>query len=124
MKHIKTKNKTPPLKGGRGTDRFVTELPVDIGGIQGVTRNISATGIYFETEMAQEPGSRVNFTVEVHVRGEKLKLVCEGEVVRVGCYDGVFGMATKVLSSFFPTLRKSLASIQALWLACIKISLN
>lgn len=101
MKHKKPQDHTLPLKYARGADRFVTELPVDMGGVQGVTRNISATGIYFETEVAHEPGSRVNFTVEVHIRGEKLKLVCEGEVVRVGCYDGVLGMATKLLSSFF-----------------------
>ena len=101
MKHIKTKNKTPPLKGGRGTDRFDTELPVEIGGIQGVTRNISASGIYFETEMVQELGSRVHFTVEVNVRGEKLKLVCEGDVVRVDRKDGTVGIAAKLMNSFF-----------------------
>ena len=101
MKHIKTQSKTPSLQHGRGTDRFDTELPVEIGGIQGLTRNISASGIYFETEMAQEPGSRVHFTVEVNVRGEKLKLVCEGEVVRVDRNDGVLGIAVKLASSFF-----------------------
>lgn len=101
MKYIKTQSKTPPLKRGRGTDRFDTELPVEIGGIQGLTRNISASGIYFETEMAQEPGSRVHFTVEVNVRGEKLKLVCEGEVVRIDRKDGTVGIAAKLMNSFF-----------------------
>ncbi|WP_296444417.1 PilZ domain-containing protein [Rhodoferax sp. UBA5149] len=101
MKHIKTQSKTSNLKYERGADRFDTELPVDIGGIQGLTRNISASGIYFETETTQEPGPRVNFTVEVNVRGQRLKLVCEGEVVRVGRNDGVLGIAAKLLSSFF-----------------------
>lgn len=101
MKHIKTQNKTPPFKGGRGADRFDTALPVEIGGSQGMTRNISATGIYFETEVAQELGSRVRFTVEVNVRGEKLKLVCEGEVVRVDHNDGGLCIAAKLESSFF-----------------------
>ena len=101
MKHIKTQNKALPLKYGRGADRFDTELPVEIGGIQGLTRNISATGIYFQIEWMQEPGSRVRFTVEVNVRGEKLKLVCDGEVIRVDHNDGGLGIAAKLDSSFF-----------------------
>lgn len=99
MKHIKIK--TSPLRCERGADRFIAELPVEIGGFHGLTRNISATGIYFETEVAQAPGSRVSFTVEVNVRGEKLKLVCEGEVVRVDHHGGVLGIAAKLESPFF-----------------------
>lgn len=101
MKNKKLQSTTPPLKYARDADRFVTELPVDIGGVQGLTRNISATGIYFETEAAQEPGSRVHFTVEVHVRGERLQLVCEGEVVRVDHIDGMVGVAARLVTSFF-----------------------
>ena len=101
MKHIKKQSTSSTLKFGRGADRFDTELPVDIGGIHGLTRNISATGVYFESEMAQEPGSRVHFTVEVNVRGEKLKLVCEGDVVRVGRNNGTSGIAARLVSSFF-----------------------
>ncbi|HAL39694.1 MAG TPA: hypothetical protein DCP03_16960 [Polaromonas sp.] len=100
MKHIKTQKHTSPLRSARGADRFDTELPDEIGGVQGLTRNISATGIYFETELTQEPGLRVHFTVEVNVRGEKIRLVCEGEVVREDRNDGVLGIAAK-LASFF-----------------------
>ena len=99
MKHIKIK--TPTLHHERGADRFASELPVEIGGVQGLTRNISATGIYFETEVSQAPGARVNFTVEMNARGEKLKLVCEGEVVRVDHRGGVLGVAAKLERSFF-----------------------
>ena len=35
------------------------------------------------------------------VRGEKLKLVCEGEVVRVELHDGVLGIAAKLENPFF-----------------------
>lgn len=91
----------PYLDHERGADRFDTELPVEMDGIQGLTRNISATGVYFETYAAQEPGSSVHFTVEVVVHGEKLKLVCEGEVVRVDRKDGTLGIAAKLTSSFF-----------------------
>lgn len=95
------KKKTPVLKYERSADRFATELAVEIDGVHGLTRNISATGIYFEANLAPAQGSRVSFTVEVMVRGEKLKLVCDGEVVRVEENDGVLGIAAKLENSFF-----------------------
>jgi hypothetical protein len=96
-----------PVNQDRGADRFDTELPVDMSGAKGLTRNISATGVYFETQGSQEPGSRVNFTVEVTVRGEVLKLVCEGEVVRVDRKNGVTGIAAKLGKSFFTNVATS-----------------
>lgn len=101
MKYMNTKTNAAPIKHERGADRFDTELPVEMGDIRGLTRNISATGVYFETESGQMPGSHVHFTVEVNVQGEKLKLVCEGEVVRVDRKDGTLGIAAKLVSSFF-----------------------
>lgn len=93
-----------PLKPGRQADRFNIELPVEIDNMQGLTRNICATGIYFETETAQMPGSHVRFTVEVTIAGEKSKMVCEGEVVRVESKDGVMGVAVALSSSFFANM--------------------
>lgn len=95
------KNKTSLLEYERSADRFITELAVEIDGVHGLTRNISATGIYFEANLAPARGSRVSFTVEVMVRGERLKLVCEGEVVRIEENDGVLGIAAKLENSFF-----------------------
>ena len=106
MEKIKPHKVASPTKQERGADRFDTELPVEMSGVKGLTRNISATGVYFETQASQEPGSRVNFTVEVTVRGEVLKLVCEGEVVRVDKKDGVVGIAAKLGRSFFTNVPK------------------
>lgn len=85
--------------------------------MQGLTRNISATGIYFESEVAQEPGSPVRFTVEVSVRGEKLKLDCEGEVVRINRKEGLLGTAAKFKSAFFSDVREDI-DIGTSFLAC------
>lgn len=101
MEQIRPHKAVFPVKKDRGADRFDTELPVEISGAKGLTRNISATGVYFETQVSQEPGSHVSFTVEVTVRGEVLKLVCEGEVVRVDRKDGTVGIAAKLDKSFF-----------------------
>lgn len=101
MEHQNTQASAPSLNPGRQADRFNIELPVEMGNMQGLTRNICATGIYFETEAAQAPGSHVRFTVEVTIRGEKSKMVCEGEVVRVENKDGMMGVAVALSSSFF-----------------------
>ena len=85
----------------RTADRVSSELPLEIGGIAGLTRNVSATGVYLETTADQVPGSRVHFVVEVNVKGELLKMVCAGEVTRVEHKAGTVGVAVKLTSSFF-----------------------
>ena len=81
--------------------RFDSQLPIELNGKQGLTRNISATGVYFEAQPDQVPGSIVQFVVEVDVQGQKLKMVCKGEVVRIDHKDGVVGIAVKLAHSFF-----------------------
>jgi hypothetical protein len=43
----------------------------------------------------------VHFVVEVLVKGERLKMVCAGDVVRVEQKLGMVGIAVKLSSSFF-----------------------
>ncbi|MBV5298104.1 MAG: hypothetical protein JZU64_08205 [Rhodoferax sp.] len=52
----------------RLADRFDTELPIELDGIPGLTKNISATGIYFESQINQAPGSVVQFVVDVEAK--------------------------------------------------------
>ena len=101
---MEPKQTTPSYPQGqsrRSADRFVSELPLEIGGAAGLTRNVSATGVYFETSLDQVPGSRVQFVVDVVVKGEVLKMVCAGDVVRVERKLGTMGIAVKLTSSFF-----------------------
>lgn len=106
MKKAPHKLKTALPHIQRSADRFDTELPVEIDGISSLTRNISATGMYIETDTHQTPGSHVHFTVEVVVRGQNLKLVCEGEVVRVEQKGDTTGIAIKLDKSFFSDIEK------------------
>ena len=101
MKSAIRKNKSTLADAQRNADRFDTQLPVDIDGIPSLTRNISATGMYVETDTHQTPGSHIHFTVEVVVWGKKLKLVCDGEVVRVDQNGDKTGVAVKLDNSFF-----------------------
>lgn len=84
----------------RGAERIVSALPLTHGCSHTFTENISATGVFFETDEHQTPGSVVNFTVEVLIKGEKFNLVCEGEVVRVEPRGGKIGIAAKLSRSF------------------------
>ena len=80
---------------------------MEINGSSGVTRNISATGVYFETSEEAAPGAKVSFTIEVLVNGESLKMVCSGEVVRVDHKEGRVGIAVKLANSFFADTNNS-----------------
>jgi hypothetical protein len=85
----------------RRADRFETGLPVCLEGAAGQAHNISAQGIYFETDARQEPGSLVNFTVEFTLYGRKHRLLCEGKVVRVEPRGERVGIAARLLAPFF-----------------------
>lgn len=98
---MQTSHLVVPGRSRRAADRVASELPVEINGAMGLTRNLSATGVYLETTVDQMPGSRVHFVVEVVVKGELLKMVCAGEVTRVEHKPGTVGVAVKLTSSFF-----------------------
>lgn len=87
--------------GQRAADRFVSELPVHLNGVDGLTKNVSATGVYFETLAQPEAGSKVSFVVEVTINGQNVNMVCSGQVVRIDHKDDKVGVAVKLTSSFF-----------------------
>jgi len=93
---------TPPgERGQRLADRFASELPIHLNGVDGLTKNVSATGVYFETTTSADPGSKVTFVVEVVINGQSVNMVCSGQVVRVERQPDKVGVAVKLTSSFF-----------------------
>lgn len=106
MRHTTDNNTLPPAHAQRSADRFDTELPVGIDGTRSLTKNISATGVFFETDTRQLPGARIQFTVEVVVRGQKFELIYNGEVTRIEKNDDKTGVAVKLDSSFFSDVDK------------------
>jgi len=84
----------------RKEERVETELPVRIGWVSGTTRDVSATGIFFETDTAYAAGSEINFSVELNdAVGGKMMLKCRGRIVRVEDRDGKIGVATEIIES-------------------------
>jgi hypothetical protein len=82
----------------RSDERITTSFPVTVNGSAGKTRDISASGIFFEVDENTELGSKINFSVQLDTPGGLLRLVCEGEVIRLEKRDGKLGVAAKILS--------------------------
>jgi hypothetical protein len=83
----------------RKGERVCTALPVAVGGTTGVTRDVSATGVFFEMDILCAVGSLVRFTVEVATPARKLILNCEGDVVRTEAHDTRMGLAVRITDS-------------------------
>ena len=68
----------------RGEKRLSAAFPLNLGGGGiGLTRDLSASGIFFETDVINEPGSIVHFTLTFDGPGGGMTLNCEAQVLRV-----------------------------------------
>lgn len=94
-------SRLPSEADHRAAERFETALEVDVEGLQARTRNISATGVYFETDVDLPLGTLLNLNVQFTHGGRKHWLACEGKVVRVTHEDGHNGVAARLLTPFF-----------------------
>jgi len=88
--------KTSPKR--ERASRVQSCLPVSVNGITGVTRDISATGVFFEIDEKYSAGSKIQFELQLDTPGGPLRLVCNGEVVRVVTKDGRSGVAARIIS--------------------------
>lgn len=84
----------------RQEDRVATHLSVVLAHGRGVTRDISASGVFFETSEPLELGSPLKFAIDFdEVPGGPLRLVCEGNVVRIETARGQRGIGVAITSS-------------------------
>jgi len=91
----------PDPSGGahrRRDERIATAFPVSVNGSAGKTRDISASGIFFEVDEDTKLGSKIHFSVQLDTPGGLLNMVCEGEVIRLEKRDGKLGVAAKIIS--------------------------
>lgn len=83
----------------RRSERVPTELPVDLGTAKGTTRDVSATGIFFETDASYRFGSSISFAVELDTPAGKMLMKCQGEIVRIEPRLERVGVAVKITES-------------------------
>jgi hypothetical protein len=81
--------------------RVETRLPVRLsaGGGEGITRNVSATGVYMEIGAEVAVGESIELTVELSSEQGPLWLACSGQVMRVERIEGKLGVAVRFSES-------------------------
>lgn len=83
----------------RRDERIFTALPVNLGTATGITRDVSASGVFFETDATYALGNEISFAVELDTPGGRMMLRCEGEIVRIEPRDARVGVAVKIVKS-------------------------
>jgi len=81
----------------RDAERVRTALPLQAGRGTGVTRDVSASGIFFETDVSYHIGSKVAVELDLDTPWGKVMLRSDGKIVRVEPRDHKVGVAVKFL---------------------------
>lgn len=91
----KTKTKTKKRNYQRREKRVPAALPVDLGRAKGVTRDVSASGAFFETDAKCKVGSAVRFAIRLATPWGPAHFDCRGTIVRVERHEGTMGVAVQ-----------------------------
>lgn len=83
----------------RREERLFTVLPVDLGATKGRTRDVSASGIFFEVDASYALGSSVDLAVELDTPDGKMLIKCRGDIVRIEPCGNEVGVAVKITES-------------------------
>jgi hypothetical protein len=83
----------------RQEERVNATLPIILGRGTGVTRNVSASGVFFETNLDYAPESEIRFAIQLDAPGGKMMLKGQGQIVRVERRNGKVGVAAKIIAS-------------------------
>lgn len=89
----------------RKEERVIASLPVDLGSTTGVTRDVSVSGVRFETDAHYAVGSPISFAVQLDSPGGKMLLKCRGEIVRVEPRGERVGVAVRIAESTVEAVR-------------------
>ena len=92
---------------GRKDERVPTELKLKLEKGEGTVRNVSASGIYFLTDLPLEEGQPVQLTLEfVGFPGGPLEVTCAARVVRIEPQGPTSGIAATISTFEFRRIGK------------------
>ena len=89
----------------RREERVSAALPVDLGTATGITRDVSASGVFFEIDATYALASEISFAVQLETPGGKMMLRCKGEIVRIEPRGKRVGVAVKIVESTMETVK-------------------
>jgi len=79
--------------------RYSLKLPVDLNGTAATTRDVSRSGIFFETNATYRFSRTIDIGVELETPRGALLFLCRGNVVRIEPHDYKVGVAAHILKS-------------------------
>ena len=85
----------------RAAQRFGVAVRLTIDGDEGATHDLSATGLYFQSERSYELGASLELVLEFPGAGRTHPLTCEAQVVRVTPAGDGFNIAVRLLTALF-----------------------
>ena len=94
-----TRTKARKRKEHRRADRVSAALPVDLDGAKGPTRDVSASGAFFETDASYSVGSEVHFAIDLDTPWGPACFDCRDRIVRLERRDGTVGVAVRFTDS-------------------------
>ena len=82
----------------RRAARFRIAIPVELEEGAGITRDVSLSGVFFETDHSFAPGEQISLVMVLErvSPGHPVRLQCEGRVVRVNRFDTRIGVAVAI----------------------------
>ncbi len=85
----------------RVAQRFGVALRLTVAGGEGATHDLSATGLYFESDRSYQVGERIELVLEFPGTKRVYPLTCEAEVVRAAAAGEGFNIAVRLLTPLF-----------------------
>lgn len=79
----------------RREKRVAAALPVDLGGAAGVARDVSASGMFFETDASYAIGSPISLALDLDTPWGKVMFKCQGKIVRLESRGQKVGVAVQ-----------------------------
>ena len=89
------------LSNLRDAERFGIGMEYTLDGRKGHTRDLSATGLSFESDLGFPVGTRIRMSLRYGLDGHNFPLPCEVEVMRVDPEEGGFLVAARFCHPFF-----------------------
>ena len=80
-------------------ERVIASLPLAMAGAVGITRDVSASGVFFETDAAYDVGSPIRFVLNLDTPWGKVIFKCQGKIVRLEPHNQKVGVAVQFTES-------------------------
>lgn len=93
----------------RQAARFEGAIPVETEIGEGLTRDFSNSGVFFETDKTYSPGQKIEFSfvLEHFISDRPMRVKCQGEIIRVEEKGRNVGVASTISSITFENIKKT-----------------